>query len=214
MLSHRCTARFLALSFLFGVLFLASIASAGEEEQLPPPRAFSGSFAEFSLRGGPAFGADAAGWTLDAGFRNSVPFYLTDNRVSYRFLSLPSEPESANIHSLHATFGLHPFYLAILSEGLISHFLASLHLELGAGAQLGLFQQDGDSRTAFGLAGSLGSGFDLPLTDPNRGQGLWINTLYRRTWTTLSTAGEVDSASLHDHAFFVGLAWRKNGGFW
>lgn len=178
---------------------------------------FNGSFTEFSLRGGPVLDlGEGTPFTLDAGFRNSFPFYLGDHRISYRFTTAAGDEPSSQIHSLHGALALHPFYLALLSRGLFSHFLASLHLELGFGPQFGMLAAHGeqDSQSRFGFAGSLGTGFDIPLTNANAGQALWLNVLYRRTWTTLSFGGEDFGEGLHDHGFFLGLGWRINGTIW
>ena len=185
------------------------------------PHPFNGSFAEWSARGGPLIpssGAGSTGWTADIGFRNSFPMYIGDHRLSYNFGLWELDERSLQMHGLHLALALHPFYLALLSEGLKSHFLASLHLELGLGPRWGRLSGDdngdGDALNNLGLAATLGSGFDLPITSPNRGRSLWINVLYRRTWSFVRF--DVDEAShrLHDHSLFLGLAWRSNGIIW
>ncbi len=186
-----------------GVSFLLTFGALSVSAEPRNARPFNGSFQEWSLRGGPTLGGLDGGWTADAGFRHSFPMYLGDTRLSYRFAGGGIDGEAHQIHGLHFTLGIHPFYLALLSQGLVSHFLASLHAELGLGAQLGVGEG-----VAAGFAPSVGAGFDLPITEANRGRGVWLNALYRRTWTTLSGP---ESGRLHDHAFFVGLAWRING---
>lgn len=183
------------------------------------PHPFNGSFAEWSARGGPILpsAADAStGWMVDLGFRNSFPMYLGDNRIAYNYRRWSVDERTVQIHGLHATLGLHPFYLALLSEGWRSHVLASLHLELGLGPQWKRIgeHQDQESSSAWGLGTSLGAGFDVPLTAANRGRSLWVNTVYRRTWTTLDMSDDATSDRLHDHVFFFGLAWRSNGVVW
>lgn len=197
------------------VLFTAPMTLAAEPLSEPEqPAPFNGSFKELSLRSGAALspGTDGAAWTVDAGFRNSFPFYLGDNRISYRYSRGRSEGDLLQVHGLHATFAIHPFYLALLSKGLTSHLLASLHLELGLGVQYGSLSAEASVHNSLGVAGSVGAGFDLPLTEANRGGGLWLNGVYRRTWTSLKL--EDTTKPLHDHGFFLGLAWRINGTLW
>ena len=188
-----------AATLLFALSFSGGVAA----EDLP--RAFNGSFFETSLRAGTALSShyDAPALTADLGVRNSFPMYLGDTRLSYRFTAAQHDEVPLQLHGAHLTLGLHPFYLALLSRGFVSHFLASLHAEIGVGGVLGMFTEEDATRAAAGLSWSLGAGFDLPITDANRGGGLWLNALYRRSWHTLPFAG--------DHALFLGLAWRVNG---
>lgn len=193
---------YLLIAVVLAALTLAPTDATAEDL----PRAFNGSFTETSLRVGPALSSsfDSLGHTADVGFRHSFPMYLGDTRVSYRYTGAEADGEPLQLHGAHLTLGVHPFYLAILSQGLLSHFLSSLHAELGLGGILGLLPADGGGRDLSpGLAWSVGAGFDLPITDANLGGGLWINALYRRTWNSLPVAG--------DHALFLGLAWRVNG---
>ena len=181
------------------------------------PEPFNGSFGEWSLRGGPLLpSADGSvGWTGEIGFRNAFPFYLGANRIAYSYGRWSVDDETVQMHGLHASVGIHPFYLALLSEGLTSHFLASLHVELGLGPRFALLP-DGDEGTTsgFGLVGSVGGGFDLPITNPNQGRSLWFNTVYRRNWTTIRLDSSDDAGRLHEHAFFFGLSFRSNGIVW
>ncbi|TXD37573.1 hypothetical protein FRC98_07740 [Lujinxingia vulgaris] len=196
-------------ALLFALVFAAGAPLAAQEEPLPGEgdRPFNGSFSEWSLRGSinsttPELSESLGG---EVAFRSSFPLYLGDVRLAYR-LSPLGDVEPGPVHALHLALNLHPLYLTLLSEGLLSHFLASLHLELGFGPQLATGPEDGP---AFGFAGSVGAGFDLPITRANRGQGIWLTATYRRTWTTLRTG--VDQPRAHEHAALLGLAWRTNG---
>lgn len=179
---------------------------------------FNGSFGEFFLRGGPLLSGDnnaAAGWHGDLGFRNSFPFYLGDNRLAYSYGRYDVADQAVEVHGVHLSLNIHPFYLVLLSEGLLSHFLASLHLELGLGPRLAMSAgDDGESRRTFGVAGGVGVGFDLPLMAPNGGQGLWLNGSYRKEWSTAQLTIAGDSHRVGAHRIFLGLAWRINGMIW
>lgn len=187
-----------------------------EETPLSVGKPFNGSFTEYSARAGltRAQGAALKGWSLDAGLRHSLPMYLGDSRLAYRYDSLETSDASLSIHGTALTTGLHPFYLALLSRGLLSHFLSSLHLELGLGVQRGLRRarasQDIAVQSAWGFTWSVGSGFDLPLTNPNRGSAPWLNVVYRYGGTSLSILEDVPG-SHRTHALFAGIGWRING---
>ncbi len=200
--------------------------SASEEEEsdyvaerlAEAPKPFNGSFGEFFLRGGPLLASDgdaAAGWHGDAGFRNSFPFYLGDNRVAYGYGRYDVDDRPVQIHGLHLSLNIHPFYLVLLSEGFVSHFLASLHLELGLGPRLGMWSNEtNEPLRQFGLAWSVGGGFDLPITNPDMGKSLWLSANYRREWTTIGFEIDDGAHGVRDHRFFLGLAWRVNGMIW
>lgn len=219
-MSLRALPAKLGPDFILGVLLIALLMApklVGAEvlAEPEPPAPFNGSFKELSLRGGAALfsNTDRAGWTVDAGFRNSFPFYLGDNRFSYRYTRGQISEDLLQIHGFHAAFAVHPLYLALLSKGLISHLLSSLHVEFGVGVEYGLLRNEGQDEGALGLMGSLGAGFDLPLTEANNGRALWLNAVYRRTWSTLKMGGD-DQGRLHDHGIFLGLGWRINGPLW
>ncbi len=184
------------------------------------PHPFNGSFAELSARTGPLISSiddGSLGWTADLGFRNAFPLYLGANRLAYSYGRASIEDRVVQLHGLHAALGLHPFYLALLSEGWLSHLLASMHLELGIGPRFVHLAAAGDETEAmsrWGLAGSVGGGFDLPLSSPNQGKSFWINILYHRTWSTVNFDTIEAGERLHDHRFFLGLAWRSNGTIW
>lgn len=197
----------------------AAVADEATAESSEQPRAFNGAFWEVSARGGTVIPTEGStGWTADIGFRNSFPMYAGDNRLSYQYQRRSLDGRSLQIHGAQATVGLHPFFLALLSEGWLSHFLASLHLELGFGPQWANLEassaDSSDAEDTWGLTGSVGTGFDLPLTDANQGRALWASAVYRRSWSTNDFDIDGDQRSLHDHQIFVGLAWRTNGTLW
>ncbi len=205
------------------VLVLPPVQGTAYGEPPPPtpdlvdqaPRPFNGSFKEASLRGGPVLSSSDdvdRGWGSEARLRTSFPMYLADHSLVYDVARLGDSDNRVQVHGLQSTFAVHPFYLALLSEGLMSHFLASLHAEVGFGLRYGR-ASDGDIDASLGIATSLSGGFDLPLSSPNRGRSLWLNAQYRRTWTSL-TLGPDDAQRLHDHRFFLGLAFRANGVLW
>ncbi|MBA2661792.1 MAG: hypothetical protein H0U74_05820 [Bradymonadaceae bacterium] len=201
----------IALAMAFGT---PSPAQANPVQE-PYSDQFNGAFVEYGVRAGlsalPSSGL--SGWSLDAGIRHSFPMYLGDTRLAYRYDNLASDDANVAIHGAGLTLGIHPLYLALLSNGFTGHVLASLHLEIGLGAQYALYRADASPELAesdLGFAWSLGAGFDLPLFNPNRGYAPWLNVLYRYRGGHLDLA-EGPGISLGTHTAFVGLSWRVNG---
>jgi hypothetical protein len=190
--------------------------SSSSERPSPTGPAFNGSFLEYGARAGLSRSRQGAtsGWALDAGVRHSFPLYLLDTRLAYRLDRLSGDQTDVTVHGSALTLGLHPFYLALLSRGWVSHFLASLHLELGVGLQAGSRRRESltgtDSENGWGVSWSLGTGFDLPLGDANRGSAPWLNVVYRYGGTSLSILDDLDGAR-RSHALFAGVGWRING---
>ncbi len=182
---------------------------------------FNGSFVEYGIRSGLSSLKQSElsdAWALDAGVRHSFPMYLGDTRVAYRYDNMSGDNTQISLHGIGLTFGLHPFYLALLSNNLLGHLFGSLHAELGVSAQYALFErsQQGSqaakavSHSDLGLAWSLGAGFDLPLWNPNHGHSPWLNVNYRYKTGKLDLPDN-ESLSLGGHTIFVGLSWRVNG---
>ncbi len=182
---------------------------------------FNGSFVEYGVRSGLSSLKQRElndAWALDAGVRHSFPMYLGDTRIAYRYDNMSGDDTQITLHGIGLTFGLHPFYLALLSNNLLGHLLASTHAELGVSAQYAIFERTSStslpannmSHTDIGLAWSLGAGFDVPLWNPNFGHSPWLNVNYRYKTGKLELP-QNESISLGGHTFFVGLSWRING---
>lgn len=69
---------------------------------------------------------------------------------------------------------------------------------------------EGNGASDVGLRLHVGSGFDVPLSDPDAGWSIWINALYRFTWSDFDVA-EDREVNLHHHSLFAGLSLRFNG---
>lgn len=187
----------------------------------PGQQNFNGSFVEYSIRSGLSslkHNEINDAWALDAGIRHSFPMYLGDTRLAYRYDKMSGDNTKISLHGIGLTFGIHPFYLALLSNNLLGHFLASLHGELGVSAQYAVFERtfpdpqpaNDLKHTDIGLAWSLGAGFDLPLWNPNHGHSPWLNVNYRYKTGKLDLPQD-ENISLSGHTIFVGLSWRVNG---
>jgi hypothetical protein len=178
---------------------------------------YTGAFVEYAMRAGPNFATSAAyeGWHLDLGVRHSFPMLIGDFRLAYRFDRLTetdgSTPGPIDSHNLGGHLALHPAYLLLLGNDWLSYTLASLYLELGAGAKFDVLDSraTGDFESHFGPWVSLGGGLDIPLWDVDKGYAPWLNIVYR--WHVADFDGDVETYDLNMHLVQVGLGWRING---
>lgn len=219
----------LALALIASSLLLGAPADAADPVE-PAPEApeeqtedsdyspyFTGAFVEYALRGGASLATDAPydGWHMDIGMRHSFPMLIGDLRVAYRFDRLTPSDESApgaiDQHGLGAYLAIHPGYLLLLGNDWLSYTLASVFLELGAGAQASVLNRaDDDSyETGFGPFTSLGAGVDMPLWDADGGHAPWLNIVYR--WHIADFDGARETHDIDMHILQVGLGWRING---
>ncbi len=229
-LSHLAKTSLIALTIAVAIVAappLLSVAEASDGDRNDEvqatldeaPHPFNGAFTELALRGGPALPSSDdldTGWSAGLALRTSFPMYLADHQLGYDVAVFDADGDRVQVHGLHSALAIHPFYLALLSEGLTSHLLSSLHAEVGLGLRYGRHSNDDSADDGLGIATSVGGGFDLPVTEPNRGRSLWVSANYRRTWTSLSLdIGDADDAPrLHDHRFIFGIALRTNSVLW
>lgn len=196
-----------------------SPASAGDAPEAPEPeysQYYTGAFHEYSMRGGLTLPAnsDYRGWHVDIGVRHSFPFLIGDFRVAYQFDRLESDEASQgplDQHGLGGYLAIHPGYLLLLGSDWLSYTLASVHLELGGGAKMGVVQnlEAGDFETGLGPFVSIGGGFDVPLGDPDTGAAPWLNFVYH--WQVADFDDRVETFDLDSHVVQIGLGWRING---
>lgn len=212
----------------FTLLLLLSAATtyaqndSGADEDPQPSRYsdfFTGAFHEYSIRGaltgGPKTPYD--GWSLDFGIRHSFPMLLGDTRLSYRFDSLTSDrdslPDTLEQHVFGVHVALHPLYLVLLGSDWLGYTISSLYFEIGGGLRYDILdarESRGEYEHDLGLFGSIGGGFDIPLSDPDKGQAPWLNAVYRYEYGRFERpTGE--SIRLRRHGVFLGLGWRING---
>lgn len=195
---------------------------------------YTGAFVEYSIRTGLSIPTEApySGWNFDVGMRHSFPALLGDFRVAYRFDRLhgdagellnpqdPAEilrqPGMIDQHSLGGYLAIHPAYLLLLGNSKLAYSLASVHLELGFGAQYALLEPTSaqrdlgeDYRSHVGPFVSLGGGFSVPLTNPDVGYAPWLHFVYR--WHVADFNGEIDTFDINMHVVQIGLGWRING---
>lgn len=191
---------------------------------------YNGSYVEYSLRGGASLSSntDYSGWNIDAGMRHSFPAMLGDFRVAYRYDHLTpntaarervnemgqlSESPLFENHSVGGYLGIHPGYLLLLGNSRLAYTLASLHAEIGFGAEYSRVAPSeasgGDTRGKLAPFVSLGVGLNIPITSPDVGYAPWIHLLYR--WHISDFNGKVETFDVNMHILQVGLGWRING---
>lgn len=194
------------------LLLFASVAHAEEEaEARRYGQHFNGSFFDFSPRVGlqSSTASDYNGWSWDVGVRQALVMSLLDTRVSYGEERW-SAADNAGIvsRSLQVHTAFHPLYMALLLSNWLGYVLSSWHLELGLGGHLSHARDL--SVTDPGFRFSVGSGLDVPITDPDRGVSVWLNALYRYNWIDFDTSRDTE-INLHHHAGWLGLSLRFNG---
>lgn len=173
---------------------------------------FNGAFVEVSSRAALTHvtSSEFNGWSWDLGLRQALVMHLLDTRLAYsedRFS--PRDHDDGDdfvVRSVGITTGFHPLYLALLLSDWFGYVLASWYVEAGIGGQHGTGRGESD----FGLRWSVGTGLDIPVTDPDVGWSIWLNGLYRFVWSDfdLDSGGEVD---LYHHVGWAGLSVRFNG---
>lgn len=191
---------------------------------------YNGSYVEYSLRGGASLSSntDYSGWNIDAGMRHSFPAMLGDFRVAYRYDHLTPKKAASERrndmgqltesplfenHSVGGYLGIHPGYLLLLGNSRLAYTLASVHVELGVGAEYSVVAPSeasgGDSRGNLAPFVSFGAGFNIPITSPDVGYAPWIHFLYR--WHISDFNGDVETFDVNMHILQIGLGWRING---
>lgn len=178
---------------------------------------FNGSFTSIGARLGNTWLVDNPyeGWSLEVGPRMSFPFLVGDTRLRYRYDSLTDTQGplgDMSVHSVGLEVALHPFYLFLLGSDWISYVLGSCYLDVGMGAQLAVRSRPtGDTRAGddAGFYWHWGAGTDIPLWDPDQGQALWVNLLYRNHRSDFDLGPEAE-VGLSMHSVFIGLEWRVN----
>lgn len=202
-------------SIICAVLAWASTPVAAQESQTRRyGQHYNGSFVDFSARAAyeHVVSAPYAGWSWDVGLRQALVMHLLDTRLAFREERLSPRDgvggEAFVVRAVDVSTGFHPLYLALLLSDWLGYVAASLYVEAGLGAQFAAGQ--GGAESDAGFRWHVGGGLDLPVTDPDRGWSVWLNGLYRFTWSDFDfdAGGELD---LYHHSAFAGLSLRFNG---
>lgn len=131
----------------------------------PKPPLYTGAYLGVLAGGGLAIAEGEAGVGAVAGVRASTVLHLADVEARYQ---LASETHQGLV-SVH----LHPLFLFLLANSRLGATLGSLSLELGGGPASG--------PGGFGLVWVWGGGVQVPLTEPDEGQSLWLGGAVTRT---------------------------------
>ena len=190
--------------FLFCLLFLNGPLLAQTEPVRDYGQAYSGLFTEGSVRGALVNGTDADGWALDVGIRQALIMSLLDTRLAYRFSTFDVDGDALVQHAAEITSAFHPLYMAYLWSDWFGYVLGGWYLEGGLGVHTATLNNESD----LGIMYSLGTGLDIPITDPDVGWSIWIDLGYRFRFEDFDApTGEIE---LDGHHGFVGLGLRFN----
>lgn len=173
---------------------------------------FNGSFVEVSSRAALSrvTSSEYGGWSWDVGLRQALVMHLLDTRIAYAEDRLSPRDENASgefvLRTVGITTGFHPLYMALLLSDWFGYVIASWYIEVGLAGQHGVVDGDQD----LGLRWSIGSGLDIPVTDPDAGWSIWLNGVYRYVWSDFDfdAGGE---ENLYHHEGWAGLSVRFNG---
>lgn len=202
------------------IALLAPLQADAQQGDEPAPaaqrrygKAYNGAFVDFSVRVARTHVTSAPfnGWSFDAGLRQALVMHLLDTRLSYaedRWSAREGAAGDFVARSVNIHGAFHPLYLALLLSDWFGYVLASFYVEAGLGAQIA--RETNLEVNDLGLRFSLGTGFDVPLSDPDRGWSIWLNALYRYTWADFDydSGGETN---LYHHAGWLGVSLRFNG---
>ncbi len=101
----------------------------------------------------------------------------------------------------------HPFLTLILRPDLFARLLSGFYMAIGLDFDAAHLAGAGRGRWELGVGWHLGGGTDLPLTDPDKGWGLWLGVGYRLKLMTSKVAG---LGRLDEHVVLVTLGYRNN----
>lgn len=203
-------------ALLLIVAALAAHSSAWAQESADTRRYskyYNGSFVDLSARAGYQHVTSASyrGLSWDVGLRQALVMHLLDTRLAFREEHYSPRSGSGGgtlvVRAVDVSTAFHPLYMALLFSDRIGYLIASWYIEAGVGGQYATLPNVGDD---WGFRFHIGSGLDVPITDPDRGWSIWLNTLYRFTWADFDfdAGGEFN---LYHHALFAGLSLRFNG---
>ena len=200
---------------LFAALLLFALPLRAQEDASEDRygQFFNGAFVEVSARGGltDVSGSQWGGWIGDVGLRQAFPMHLLDTRLAFRHEEFQTPGlDKLSVNALEISGAFHPLYLALLFSDWWGYVLAGWYVELQAGVHYTSVKWLDNKENDFGFAYGIGTGLDVPLTDPDRGWSIWLNALYRyrRQDFDFDSGGEIE---LHGHTGFLGLAFRANG---
>lgn len=195
---------------LAGALLLAAPAAE--------PVRFTGATIGLSAHGGAAILNDdrvqgRTGFVAGVAGRLTSALFLGDVEIAYtasRFAaSVAGGPLGITRHSFSATLGLHPLFILTLGNRRLHYILGSFHVLVGFSLEVTSASLDGRSRARGDPAWHLGIGFDIPVTDPNEGRGLWLGLRFRQIRLGTDIVRPF-ATELGDLQLFVTLAYRWN----
>jgi len=203
------------LTALLASLIVAAPAHAEEtDETRRYGKFYNGAFVDVSARAGyqHVTSAPYRGVSWDVGIRQALVMHLLDTRLAFgeEHVSPRGDADAQKlvVRSVGLSSAFHPLFMALLFSDWLGYLVASWYLEAGIGGQYATL--DGGAQDDWGFRFHVGSGVDVPLTDPDRGWSFWLNSLYRFTWADFDFDSGAE-LNLHHHGFFAGLSLRFNG---
>ncbi len=198
------------------LLFLASPARATKDEI---GQHYTGATLGAGLIAGPhILGADTAGrvgYVLGAYARFNTVMTVFAVQTQYDFsdnqLSIDGADVAVRRHSFSSSFHFHPLFLRLLTNNYFWYVVTSWYFESGAGLEITTIDSRGLDLDRTDVAGSLhvGSGFELPLDDPDDRGAFWLGVSWRYKLVFMNPhLGQL--TDLDAHMVTMTLAYRYN----
>lgn len=103
----------------------------------------------------------------------------------------------------------HPLFMTVLKNDTFWYWLAGLYGSLGADLDVTGLEGDGVDRSEVDFGWHIGGGSDFPLTDPNKGWGIWVGVSYRLKFLRVDS-GISGFRNFDEHTFMLTFAYRNN----
>lgn len=178
----------------------------------------AGLFGGTAIMGNDSLSNDLA-WGLGVKARISMVNNLFHVQLDYRFGQFAGHLDKTTAITLdHNAVGLsvafHPLFLTNLGGNRFFYTLASIYLEVGASlnhVSMAIPAQNiEESDLGYGVI--LGTGFDVPITDPDASGALWLGTAYRWQGSLVDLGPFArDDELMSEHLFWLRAAYRHNG---
>ncbi len=198
-------------------LLIASAAHADKEEI---GRHYTGATLGAGLVAGPHVLADGAyedrvGYVLGVYARFNTVMTVFALQLQYDFadnrLTIEDAPVAVRRHSVSSSFHFHPLFLRLLTNDYFWYVATSWYVESGFGVEFTSIDSAALDVDRSDFAGSLhlGSGFELPLDDPDDTGAFWLGLSWRYKLVFMNPhlGGHDD---LDAHMLTLTLAYRHN----
>lgn len=209
----------ICVAAIFAVTATGAAGLARAEAHPDPKMRFQGAFWGLQMHTGlvsrlAANAGESPGPTLGlsarlAGYMSILDLQLSVIGSMYDARSTAGEATDVKRLSLGLETHLHPMFMEVLRGTTLARTIGSLYVAIGADLDLTALDGAGLDTTEARFGWHIGGGFDVPLTDPDRGWSLWLGFAYRLKFLSVPT-GVAGLQDFDEHTFLVSFAYRNN----